>query len=137
MKTRRILCIFLLLTLFAACRTTTKFSNVVIYYVPFEFTSNEAVTPENVKDKSNSIEITDKRTIIEMVKLFAKSREGSDFDRKRVRLLILMTPGARTIWVDANGNLLEANQQRRLPQKEFDELETLVSAAVSTGGEMK
>jgi hypothetical protein len=137
MKPHRIVCVFLLLILAVSCQTTSKFSKVVIFYVPFQFTSNEAVTPENIKDKANSIAITDKRTLNYLDKLLAKSREGPGFDRKRVRLLIIMGPGDRTVWTDDEGNLLEANQERRLGREQFDQLQNLVSAAVATGGEMR
>lgn len=136
MKANPIVWIFLLLTL-AGCQTKTSLSNVVIYYVPFQFTSNESVTPDNIKEKANSIEVTDRRALAYLEKLLAKGHEGSGFDDKRVRTLILLAPGNRSIWVDAEGNLLEAGHQRRLDRKQFDDLENFVSSAVSTGGEMK
>jgi hypothetical protein len=125
------------LILAGGCQTKTDLSKVVIFYVPFQFSSNEAVTTENLKEKANSIEITDKTTIVFLEKLLAKSHEGSGFDGKRVRLLILLTPGDRSLWVDADGNLLEANHQRRLDRKDFDQLGSLVSVAVATDGEMR
>jgi len=48
-----------------------------------------------------------------------------------------MAPGGRSVWVDAEGGLLEADQKRRLDRKDFDQLESLVSLAVATGGEMR
>ncbi len=137
MKANPIILIFLVLTLAAGCQTKTNLSNVVIYYVPFQFTSTESVTPENIKEKASSIEITDKPALAYLEKLLAKSREGSGFDGKRVRMLIQMSPGGRSVWVDADGNLLETSHERRLGRKEFDQLEYMVSIAVSTGGDMR
>ena len=136
MKPASFVRIFLLLLFAAGCQST-ELSRVVVYYVPFEFESTEVVTPENLKDKANSIEFTDKKAIVSLVKLLATGREGPGFDRKRVRLLIIMAPGDRSVWVDAQGNLLEGNQQRRLDPERFDQLQALVSTAVATGGEMK
>jgi hypothetical protein len=137
MKASRILCIFLLLILAGGCQTKTDLSRVVFFYVPFQFSSNEVITIENFKEKANSIEITDRSTLVFLDKLLAKSKEGSGFDGKRVRMLIVLTPGDRSIWADADGNLLEADKQRRLDRKDFDQLGSLVSVAVATDGEMR
>src|SRR5580704_15903833 len=121
MRTNRIVCFLLLLILAAGCQTT-QLSKVTFYYVPFQLESNEAVSPENIREKSNVVDVTDKRTLVYLEKLLAKAKAGAKFERKRVRFLLVMTPGDRSVWVDADGNLLEANAEQHLDRSNFDQL---------------
>jgi hypothetical protein len=129
--------LFLVLTLGCNTGDTSKPAptKAIIYYVPFQLTPNEVVTPANIREKSNAVEITDRKAISYLDKLLAKSQEGTNFDSSRVRFQILLEHPDRSVCVDYEGNLLEGTQQRRLDAKRFDNLQELISANVTTGGE--
>lgn len=139
MKSPQSLIVTLFLILAAGCGTTGSSkpasSKAIVYYVPFQLEPNELITPTNVREKSNSVEITEKRSIGHLNKLFAKSKEGSSFNASRVRFQVVLRNPDRSIFVDNEGNLLEGTQQRRLDAKGFDAFQEIISANVTTGGE--
>jgi hypothetical protein len=136
MKLLLTLCALVSVFLTTGCQTT-QLSKASIYYVPFQFTSTESVTPDSVREKANVIEIRDGRTLAAIEKLLRGASDKAGFDSKRVRMLLMLAPADRSVFVDADGNLLESGKEKHLPSKKFDQLQSIVSEAVSTGGEMK
>jgi hypothetical protein len=65
-----------------------SYSKALVYFIPFQFETYEAVTPEKIREKAKyKVEITERNTLSVLVDLLLNGRRSEQFDEHRVRLL--------------------------------------------------
>jgi hypothetical protein len=126
-----------LVTSALAVYASESICGIAIYYIPLQIKTYKDVTQSNIKDRAfYRGELTDKNKQRALLEIFSSVGEGSGFDQKRIRLLVVTDN--REIFVDAEGNVLDAEKKFRLDQKQFQKLKTMMTElAVSAGMEKK
>jgi len=127
--------LWLFILLFTGCLPSNAeskdLSKTMIYYIPFQFETYEAVTPENIKQKAKySFELIDTKTESAVLDLISGGKKSSAFDRKRVRFLMVLEKGKRQIIIDAEGNVIEGEAQHSLRAQKFEQLKNLLAKLV-------
>jgi hypothetical protein len=95
----------------------------MIYYIPFQVETYEAITAENIQEKATyKIAISDK-TAHELVALIGTEGQSAELDKKRVRLLV-KTSDQKELLVDTNGHALVNGTQFEITAKSFASLKS-------------
>lgn len=98
--------------------------STVLYYIPFQIETYTATTPETIRDKAHfRVRIKSKADIVTLLDvLAAKGAQGSELDRKRVRLAIEIEGNNNSFMVDAEGNVSDGKSEYALGALRFQEL---------------
>lgn len=97
------------------------------YYIPFQVETYEAVTIENIKSKAEIKGELAKDNASKLLRLLAERKQGSVFDRKRVRLLVETLEGKNPVYVDTSATVLMSQEQYALNPSAFIALKKLLS----------
>ena len=111
----------------------TSLSKTFIYYTTFQVETYEPITSKTIKEKAKyRFEITDTNSASVLLNLLSKGEKASEFDEKRVRLLVVWNEGKQRVTVDTTGHILNGEERRSLGAQDFERLKSLLSSLIKS-----
>jgi hypothetical protein len=104
----------------------------VVYFMPFETETYDAITPANIRERADYIlDLADRKTISTLADTLSHGTRSNDFDNKKVRLLVTLNHGSERVLVDAGGRVSTAHARFVLGTQGFDSLRQLIANLIN------